>query len=291
LKIVASQDIGDLGPKDGPPVSFPWRWYYSIPSLPLWALIIVLLIAPKANRNRQAWLILIPLGVVLIVWRVPAGLFSLSDKSTEIIACFVVSIAFAWSTVWLIGHWLANLGRWSRFFLSFGMMVVVGLLSCYCHLAGTSDFAFVVIYDGLFMLILWLAVTCAARLSRKKYTPRRFLSWFALWNVLAALGVLLSFVAVIALVMLCQIGSERAAGQLVVLFSVATISSFVVAVCLYLITLPFLILAFNNPFYRDRFERLFCLQHNLENTGEPPECLQHQEGNDCRLSDPADHSE
>ena len=65
LRIVASQDIGPLGAKDGSPVTFPWRWYYSVPTLPLWALIVLLLVVPKANRHRQAWLILIPLGVVL----------------------------------------------------------------------------------------------------------------------------------------------------------------------------------------------------------------------------------
>ena len=47
LRIVASQDIGPLGPKDGPPAIFHWHWYYSFPTLPCWAILLVLLLAPK----------------------------------------------------------------------------------------------------------------------------------------------------------------------------------------------------------------------------------------------------
>ena len=69
LRIVASQDIGSLGPKDGSPTIFHWRWYYNFPLLPCWAILLVLLLAPKANRNRQAYLILIPMGIAILFWR------------------------------------------------------------------------------------------------------------------------------------------------------------------------------------------------------------------------------
>ena len=103
LRIVPSQDLGQLGPRDGPPVVFHWRWWYHVPSLPLWAILLLLLVVPKANRHRQAWLILIPLGLVLLVWRMPATLFSLPDGATETMGFFVVSLVMAWTMVWLSG--------------------------------------------------------------------------------------------------------------------------------------------------------------------------------------------
>ena len=53
----------NFGPRDGPPVVFHWRWWYHVPTLPLWAIAVVL-VGLKANRHRQAWLILVPLGLV-----------------------------------------------------------------------------------------------------------------------------------------------------------------------------------------------------------------------------------
>ena len=35
-----------------------WRWYCNVPSLPLWVLLLLLIVVPKHNRHRQAWLIL-----------------------------------------------------------------------------------------------------------------------------------------------------------------------------------------------------------------------------------------
>ena len=44
---------------------------------------------PKANRDRQTWLILIPLGVVLLAWRMPTRLLSMPDGITETPGFFI----------------------------------------------------------------------------------------------------------------------------------------------------------------------------------------------------------
>jgi hypothetical protein len=53
LSIVASQDIGAVGPRDGQPVVFDWRWYHYLPGLPVWIVVfVVLLLLRRAWRAR-----------------------------------------------------------------------------------------------------------------------------------------------------------------------------------------------------------------------------------------------
>ena len=268
MRIVASQDIGSLGPKEGTPVLFHWRWYYSVPTLPIWALILLLLILPKANRQAQAWLILIPLGLVLVVWRMPATLLSVPDGPTETLSFYVASVAMAWSVVWLLGHWLAIRNRIVTFFLALGTMLAVGLLSHYCHYEDADGLASSLISCGIACVILLLAMMLTSAICRKGYSPRKFCLWLLLWMGVAALGVLLSAAAIGAIVlMILQPGVEIGA-QLARMVIVAAIGSAFVGGILYVSNLPFLILAFKSPFYQDRFESIFGLKKGVTDVDE-----------------------
>ncbi len=108
MRIVASYEIVGGGAGISQPVCIQRRWHHRVPSLPLWTLLLLLLVVPKANRHRQAWLILVPLGLVLIVWRMAATLLGLPDEDVETLGFLVVTGAMAWSMVWLLGHWLGR---------------------------------------------------------------------------------------------------------------------------------------------------------------------------------------
>ena len=229
---------------------FHWRWYYHVPALPLWALIVLLLVVPKANRHRQAWLILIPLVLVLVVWRMPARLLSMSDGSAETLGFFVVSGALAWTVVWLLAHRLATRSRIVTFFLIAGVMLAIGLLSYYCHFEDGDGFLPLSIIFGACVAIFLLAMMITGSFCRKKYSPRRFLAWLIVWNGVVTFTLMMSYGALMMIVEaeLRHIGEFMLVAVLVTLF---------LASILYLINLPFLILAFKSPFYRERFESMF----------------------------------
>jgi hypothetical protein len=94
LSIVASQELGDLGPSEGAPVSFQWRWYYHAPSVGLWVLIVFLLVLLKRTHTARAWLILIALVLAVVLWQM------------EGFSPLFVSLGAAWIIIWLMGHWL-----------------------------------------------------------------------------------------------------------------------------------------------------------------------------------------
>ncbi len=91
LKIIASQDLGQLGAGEAAPVFCQWRWHYLLPSFALWLSTAFLLVLWGRNRQRRGWAIAVAalLGIILlrmegagilvgslvivwiVVWRVP----------------------------------------------------------------------------------------------------------------------------------------------------------------------------------------------------------------------------
>ncbi len=87
MRIVAAQKIAGVGTCASDPVVIDWHWYYGAATEAPWALIALLLVVPKANRNRQAWLILIPLVAALLLWRGLALLFGVGVGTQQQLGC------------------------------------------------------------------------------------------------------------------------------------------------------------------------------------------------------------
>lgn len=264
MRIVASYEIVGGGAGISQPVCIQRRWHHRVPSLPLWTLLLLLLVVPKANRHRQAWLILVPLGLVLIVWRMAATLLGLPDEDVETLGFLVVTGAMAWSMVWLLGHWLGRSNRFVTFFLAVGVMLAVGLLSYRCgyQFDEADDFVSLLPCSAL-AAILPLAMLLTGCYCRAEYSPGRFRGWLFVWTIASTLGVTLSFMFVAANMTLIVSGlgntSHGANFSIFVLLFLIPISALVGSL-LYLVNLPFLELAFKSPFYRDRFEKLFHVE-------------------------------
>jgi hypothetical protein len=253
LRIVASQDLGELGRRESAPVLFHWRWYYHVPALPLWAMVLLLLVVPKANRHRQAWLIFIPLGLVLMVWRMPATLFSMPDGATETLGALLVSGTMAWSMVWLLGHWLGTGSRVFTTVLAWGVMFGIGLLAYRCYFADNDFLVPYVVLYGFGVALLLLAMMLAAYFCRRKLSLGRFVAWLLLSNGVVIAGFLLLYGS---LMMFLEPGLL---GMVAFAIIVMPVTPFVTGV-LYLPNLPFLVLAFKCPFYRQRFDKLFRIE-------------------------------
>ncbi len=161
LQIVASDDLGGLGAKEGPPVTCqPGSWMSgststtvggsenSLPAL-LPGLALLLLLALKANRRPQAWWIGLPvicgLGLCALLRaallslpaQVPASLAAVVQLSAagaelppsellKILAQSVPALTFAVAGVWLLSN---HLPAKHRFLTFLGVLFVLGGLS------------------------------------------------------------------------------------------------------------------------------------------------------------------
>jgi hypothetical protein len=259
LRIVASQDLGQLGPPNGPPVVFRWRWYYHVPLLPLWAIMLLLLIVPKTNRHFQAWLILIPLGVVLLVPRMLTTLFAAPDQVAELLTYSVASFAMAWSVVWLVGHWLAFGSRKITLLLIMVATSAIGVFAAFCRSGNIANSLSYSISYGVVAVALSLGMMLAGYSCRKKWSPRRYRVWLLLWTVASMMVATACFAAIMLLIVLRE-QFAHAAPALLFLIPISAIYG----VVLYLVNLPFQELAFRCPFYRERFEKLFHIEKTPE---------------------------
>lgn len=216
-----------------------------------WPLVLLLLILPKDNRNRKAWLILIPLlGIHLLCFVILKGL-SIPDENAEVFYSYISAIAIALACLWLFAHRLAT-RRLLCFFSSLAFVTCLSLIMVYPIAdpdtieQDLSLFAFC----GGIALILCLGIVIAVFCCRRSFKARRFVPWlFLSYLVLSIL-----FMCVYFLYAAIQFDV-----RIEDMITAALIASCVLCVFLFVITLPYLILSFTNPLYRQRFRRLLHL--------------------------------
>jgi hypothetical protein len=253
LTVIASDNLPEQGERTSPPVSVSWRWYYHLPGVAFWALALPLFGVVKENRHRQAWTILIALLVIVIVSRMLPTLFSADPGPAEFLSTFLTTFATGWTMVWLLGPWLGGVRGVMAFIIALAVMYFVGLLSymtCFGLAYGQNLPALATCYTlATFGLLLPMVLTRHS--CRRGYSRSRFMGWLLFWmEVAMVVGMLLLDVAMA----LIDTVPGRAPAELFIgaLPSVLLVGA-VSGVVLYLVNLPFMVLAFRTDLYGKRF--------------------------------------
>ena len=126
LRIVASQDIGELGPKEGKAVIYNWKWYYNVLPLLLLFTLVLLLVFVRANRTPCAWLIFVPLLIVNLLWSLFAKVLGVGSADTAVFSVLFHSYVVGIAALWLLGHKIANRSRFYNFRRAIGNIVIYG---------------------------------------------------------------------------------------------------------------------------------------------------------------------
>ncbi len=251
LRIVAWQEIGQLGRRNSAPVLFHWRWYHYATTAPLWAAILLLLVLPRANRNRQAWLILVPLLLVLALWRVAILSIGLFGREEIFSSWLVVTWTMAWAAVWLSGHRLRRRYALLTWFSIVAVMLALGVLSFVSSSQESPSFPQFATYYGLVAVSATTAMMLAGRCCRRRFSGMRFGLWLLLWIGVVTVG--LPMLIFFACVVIAQMPWNQVAGGLIAIPAVMAMLAGIV----YALNLPFLILASYCTFYRSRLEEMF----------------------------------
>jgi hypothetical protein len=241
--MVASSDLGALGSKDGPRISYNWVLPNVAPLLLPWLAMAVLL-ALKPNRRAAAWWILLPLGCVFAFSLAPPDILPGGlDFATDVLA----ALAFGLAAVWLLSNYLRQKHRLATFLCvvaalaGFGGLTFVSRL----NLSATNQ-----LEPAVIMLAVGLGVTAVALLVLGLLCRKRFhLVGIYLW-LLALLSVLWVMIALPFFL----IEEMRSSGPID--WSAFFTPVLAVAVCHFAALLPFLILSSASPFYRERLKSL-----------------------------------
>lgn len=239
-----------MGATEGPALSHTWIPGSLLPPLLPWLALLAFFLM-RSNRTAQAGWIVAPVAIGFVAYlalnNTQADMLP-SDLITSI-AHAVSALAFGLAALWLVSAGLA----WKNRFLVFLAMAAT--------LAVMGGFTFVVLqgWDAGFELlgtailagfgtgIITLALTLAGLILRRRYAPLGL----TLWCVVLMLALSALFVSPFFVFAMLQ-GADAPFYQVFV--GIGILAAFCFAVLL-----PFLVLSFANPFYRNRLQGLLHL--------------------------------
>ena len=226
----------------------------------MWLALTLAITLPKTNRDGRILLILVPLAIVNLLYVAMKRLSGMPPAAALQFDTFFQSLAVGVAVLWLLAPRLASLSGFVRFLMSLGIVAGVALLGALSIGLNASEQTMVMsLFLVLVEAVLLLAIVAAARLCHWRYRPGRFMLWLGLCEATANTLAMLAFVLIGTTVTLSRPPNIWTAIPQIVLVGL------IFGLCLYVLTLPFMILGFANPFFRDRMRA--CL--NLNTPAEP----------------------
>ena len=232
---------------------YDWKFYYNLPAMGLWVVLVLAIVLVKDNRNIRALAVLIPLAVVYLGWMVLGLLLGMDSSAKSLFDQVAASLAIGLAVLWLLGHKIGKRNRFISFLLAFIIMAVVaavGMLS-YGGLNISQEAIVGAILFGVLMLAMLVGIVMAGVCCRKRYGPWRFMLWLGLWTVAGGLVLVLVYFVVIMLIF--RIGGGLDMEMLIRMLPQMLIAGVVVGAISYGLVIPYMVLAFRSKLYRERF--------------------------------------
>jgi hypothetical protein len=212
----------------------------------LWGLLFLALVLVKANRTPRAWLILVPLLIVMLLWSLLKKAMPIPSSAMAPLDQLVISLAIGISIIFLLGHKIGNRHRFVTFLLAMLIMVLVCAAGLVSFGISTPESSVLAILSVLIATVMLFAFVLAGFKCRKKYGPVRFMLWLAIWMVGGMTVAMFLYYGIVL------IGQGLEYQTMMVLVQVA-FTGLVLGGGLYAATLPFMIFIFNSSFFRGRF--------------------------------------
>lgn len=254
-----------MGDKEGPRVNYEWVPPSLLPRFVPWIAVLLLLLLP-ANRRPQAWLVLLPMGVVWLIDVVlKVATPEMFSDANDYLALALTSLAFGMAVLWLLAGYLAGLSK-PVVFLVTTLIISASSILAYLIRSDWSELvpvtAMIVVALVLLSLLTALALVLSALMCKRVYRPTRLLAWFVGFLLAGWLVISSPFVIVFTVATLTRGGWPQMLGFLlgIVVFALLTFA----------VVLPFLLLSFVESHYKERFIALFGLPRVPERATAPP---------------------
>lgn len=249
FRITASAQGEGVDPFVGRPALYYWPWYWHLPSLGPWLLLALAVALPAANRHRHALLIFVPLLILGLLWErvtTRTGMPSAGRAQFSFLGEF---LATGLALLWLNADKLGRLRGPARLAAGLGLLLLADLMvipSYWGSFPGRTGMF--IVFTAIMGIVLLVALTLTRRLAHQRYRPLHFLLWLAVWSIVGSIAGAAAFVGVLTLSHLHDIPGLQA------LIVEIVVAGLVLAVCLYAVNLPYLLLMFTSPFFRRRFQ-------------------------------------
>jgi hypothetical protein len=227
-----------------------------MPSLGLWIILALVILLVRDNRDPRILLIFIPIFLVRVFWSrfqyilgAPFGVNSEAPSEVwEIFRALIDALAIGLAVLWLLAYKLGNRNRIITLVLA--MVVLAGVTVIAVVLYQVLIDYNLLIFQSLGIATILVIFVLAGWRCRKQYGPLRFMLWLAFW------AMVISLMAIIAYFLIFEGQAEELIRQMPKILQV----SFIFGLYIYILNLPFMILAFVSPFFRARFYAYFHLK-------------------------------
>ena len=227
-----------------------------MPTLGLWIILAFAILLIRENRDPRILLIFIPIFIVRVFWSrfqfilgAPFGAQSEPPSEVwEIFRALIDALAIGLAVLWLLAYKLGNRNRIITLVLALVLLAGVTVIAVVSYQAWIPFD--LVIFQSLGIATILVIFVLAGWCCRKQYDPWRFMLWLALW------AMVISLVAIIAYFLIFEGQVEELIRQMPKILQV----SFIFGLYIYILNLPFMILAFASPFFRARFYAYFHLK-------------------------------
>lgn len=223
-----------------------------MPALGLWIVLALVILLVRDNRDPRVLLIFIPIFLIRMLWsRFQPTLGAPSDV-LEVFRVLIDALAIGMAVLWLLAYKLGNRNRFVSLLLALVVLIAATIVSVVSYQAWSSQAAFqVFVIQALGIVTMLLVFVLTGWRCRKRYGPWRFMLWLALWTMVISLVGMITY-------FLISVGPS--VEELIEHISEVLVAGLILAICIYMLNLPFMILAFASPFFRRRFYAYFHLK-------------------------------
>ncbi len=232
---------------------YNWKLLYHLSRLLPWGFLLGLLVLFKENRNLHALLVCIPLLLILVPWKVIARILQWDSSSSESFSFFIVTMAFSWAALCLLGKKIPGRRSWSRMgstaaiFFGSGVIVFFGFHGW----TFSGDALSVLAPFGAGALAIAAGLSMAHLRSGKEFSSKRFALSFSLWTIISFTGILFIFFGIYTTL------NPRLLGETLYIVVQVLLVGGLMGSVISLISLPFIILCLSSSFYQRRFFQCF----------------------------------
>jgi hypothetical protein len=228
----------------------------------IWLVLILAIFVPKSNRKLCVLRIFIPLGVVLLLWSLYKWFIDMTSLEAKqwdlLLQSFVISLVI----LWLLAKQFEAFSGFVRLFLALGVFAVVAVLGITSNYLGSfRESIILVVFLISSGLILLFAMIAASKLCKGLYLPKHFMLWLVLFMPVCGIIAMIGCVIVSVIIM-------HSVPPLKALLSQVPIIGLCFGLLIYVINLPFMILPFGDPFFRERFCACLNLKSKSATTNE-----------------------
>jgi hypothetical protein len=252
--IDSSEDIGNLGIKEGTATIYSWKWYHSVPALALWIVLALAIVLVKDNCDPRVLLIFIPIFLVRLFWSCFQPILGAPSDFLVVFSTLIDALAVGIAVLWLLAYKLGNRNRFISLLLALVVLAGITVVAVVSYQAWASFMdTRLVIFQSLGIATILFIFVLAGWHCRKRYGPWRFSLWLALWTMV------ISQLAIIAYFLIAEAQSNPVE-ELIRQMPRVLLVGLIFGLCIYMLSLPFMILAFVTPFFRERFYAYFHLK-------------------------------